>query len=72
MTQLLEKAFAEAARLPAQEQDALAAWIIEEIESDRRWEKSLSGSGDALNHLAREALAEYAAGLTQPLDPNTL
>ncbi len=31
MTQLLEKAFAEAARLPAQEQDALATWIIEEL-----------------------------------------
>jgi hypothetical protein len=72
MTQLLEKAFAEAARLPAQEQDALATWIIEELESDRRWEKSFGNSGDALDHLAHEALVEYTAGLTESLDPNTL
>ena len=36
MTKLLEEAFAEAAKLSAQEQDALAAVILEELASERR------------------------------------
>lgn len=31
MTELLEKAFAEASKLPEDEQAALAAWILEEL-----------------------------------------
>ena len=33
MTQLLEKAFQAASRLPQEDQDGLAYWILEEIES---------------------------------------
>lgn len=38
MSQLLEQAVAEARRLPQENQDAVAAIILEEIEEDRRWE----------------------------------
>jgi len=31
MTELLERAFAEAAKLPKQEQNALVAWVLEEL-----------------------------------------
>ena len=35
MTELLEKAFAAAAKPPPAEQEALAAWILEELSSER-------------------------------------
>jgi len=44
MTQLLRKAFAEAQKLPEPEQDALANWLLEELESERRWEEAFSRS----------------------------
>jgi hypothetical protein len=72
MTQLLTRAFSEAEKLPDQEQDALADWLLAELESERRWELAFSGSRDALDRLAEEALAEHRAGLTQELNPETL
>jgi hypothetical protein len=68
MTKDLEKAFAEASRLPAREQDAVAAWILAEPASDRAWEETLAGSRDRLAELGREALGEFRAGRTEPLD----
>jgi hypothetical protein len=72
MTKLLEKVFDEVSKLPQKEQDALAAWIMEELASEKRWEKTFSGSSDLLNQLADEALAEHHKGKTQALDPNNL
>ena len=67
MTQLLEKAFSEDAKLPASEQDAVAALVIEELASEKRWSSSFANSQDLLAKLAEEALAEYASGQTKPL-----
>ena len=67
MTQLLEKAIAEATKLPDQEQDALAAILLAEIESEERWTETLAKSQDLLEELAAEARAEHAAGKTTPL-----
>ncbi|MBI3605663.1 MAG: hypothetical protein HY202_06515 [Nitrospirae bacterium] len=72
MTKLLEKVFDEVSKLPQKEQDALAAWIMEELASERRWEKTFAESSDLLNHLADEALTEHHKGKTQTLDPNNL
>ena len=72
MTKLLEQAIAEVSKLPEQEQDTLAALILDEIASDRRWEKSFVDSQDVLAQLAEEALNEHRAGRTQPLDPDRL
>jgi hypothetical protein len=72
MPTLLEQAFAEAATLPIQEQEALAAWLLEELKSERRWSQLLATSSDALDQLADEALAEFRVGRTQALDPETL
>jgi hypothetical protein len=68
----LEKAFAEAAKLPPKEQAALAAWILEEIASERRWDKAFADSADALAQLADEAIAEHRRGQTQVLEPDKL
>jgi hypothetical protein len=72
MTKLLEEAFAEAAKLPEQEQDALAAVILEELASERRWDQAFAASTDLLTQLAEQALAEHRAGKTQVLDPERL
>lgn len=72
MTELLKKAFAVASKLTPEEQDALAILLLDELESDERWESALTGSGDVLSELADEALREHRDGLSEPLDPSTL
>jgi hypothetical protein len=68
MTQLLERAFAEAARLPEAEQDSFASLLLAELESERRWSETFASTQEQLASLADEALREYEAGETQPLD----
>ncbi len=72
MTKLLEKAFQEAAKLSEIEQNVLAQWVLEELESERKWEKSFTGSEDVLGKLADEALVEHEEGKTRPLDVDKL
>ena len=67
MTQLLDKALSEIAKLPASEQDAVAALVLEELASEERWSSSFAESQDLLATLAEEALAEHTAGRTKPL-----
>jgi hypothetical protein len=67
MTKLLEKALEEVAKLPASEQDAVAAILLEELASEQRWVQSFAKSQDQLAKLAEEAIAEYKAGRTKPL-----
>ena len=54
MTKLFEKAFAEAAKLPAEEQDALASAVLFEIESERWWDRLFAESFGS-DRAAREA-----------------
>lgn len=67
MTHALDAALAEAAKLPPEDQDALAAILLEEIASEGRWSKSFAASQGRLESLAAEALAEFAQGDTKPL-----
>ena len=62
MSELLEQAFAEARKLPAAEQDAIAALILEEIEDDRRWEEVVDRSPGKLAALAVRAEEQVRAG----------
>ena len=68
MTKSLKKAFDAASKLPEAEQDALAAAILEELESERRWDELFYRSADTLAKLAKDALAEDRAGRTRSLD----
>jgi hypothetical protein len=72
MTNLLQQAFDTASQLPPDEQDALARWILHELQSEQRWNELFARSQDLLAKLADEALAEHRAGKTVPLDPDTL
>ncbi len=72
MTQLLEKAFKRASKLPEIEQNVMAKWLIDELKSEKKWEKMFAESEDILEKLADEALAELAQGKTKPLDIDKL
>ena len=61
MTELLEKALAKVARLPDHEQDAFARWLLDELESERRWSRAFETSQGRLAELAREALKDDLA-----------
>jgi hypothetical protein len=65
MTQLLERAFAEAAKLSAKEQDAVAALLLEELASEKRWDEAFAASQRQLSENARSALRELEAGARQ-------
>ncbi len=68
MMKLLEQAFSEPASLPADEQDALARWLLDELKFERCWSDLFHGSQGLLAKLAREPLEEHRHGRTQELD----
>ena len=72
MTELLRQAIAKINNLSDDEQNAIATIILEELEDEMRWEKAFASSHDILAKLAEDAMAEYKAGKTQELDPETL
>ena len=72
MIERLEKAFAEASKLSEQEQETLAAWILEVLSSERQWTESLANSKDTLARLADEALVEHHRIQTLELNPDEL
>ncbi len=72
MTTLLQQAFDAASRLPAAEQDLLAARVLAELAEEDDFDKAIAASSQKLVALATAALAEHQAGQTQPLDPERL
>ncbi len=72
MTDLLKKAFDAASRLPEDEQDAVAEWLLAELASEEKWEERFTDSQGALSLLAQEALNEHERGETEDLDPESL
>ena len=55
-------------QLPPAEQDAVAALMLDELASEKRWDEAFAKTQDALSSLAKEALAAYSAGKTTPLN----
>lgn len=68
MTTLLQRAFQRAGQLPSQTQDSLAAWILDEIASEQRWDGLFEQSQDLLAAWAGEAIADYESGETVPTE----
>ena len=70
MTQQLEAAFAKASKLPEEQQDALAAVILRELDSDQRWDELFARpkSQELLARLADKAIADRDAGRSRKLD----
>jgi len=72
MTTALERAFAEAAKLPTAEQDLLAARLLAELADEDEFDRALAESAKKMSGMASEALREHHNGLTQELDPDRL
>lgn len=72
MTSALEAAFSEAAKLNPEDQDLFAAWILAELVEEQRWQNLFATNLNLLDRLADEALLEFQAGATKPLDPEKL
>lgn len=66
MTTALREAFRVARELPVQQQDEVAAWMLEEIESERRWQELFEDprSQSLLRQMAGAALEEHRRGET--------
>lgn len=72
MTKALHRAFEAASSLPDEEQDELAEAILRELEMEEAFDRRLAETAPALERLAKQALDEHRAGLTVPLDPDSL
>ncbi len=72
MTKLLKKAFEEASKLPEVEQNALAKWLIEELEAEEKWDQLLAESEDILDQFGDEALEAHRQGKTKSLNIENL
>jgi RecB family exonuclease len=73
MGKLLDRAIEEAHKLSEEEQEAVGAWLLAEIESERKWDELFScPPSEALERMAAQALEDHRAGRTTPLDPEQL
>lgn len=61
MTELLEKAFAEASKLPQEAQDMLARLLLDDLVAEEKWDAAFAQSQDKLALLADEALRPVGA-----------
>ncbi len=68
MTKLLEKAFIKASTLPEAEQDMVAQSLLDDLESEERWDEAFADSQDELSKLADEALRDHESHLTRPIN----
>ena len=72
MTRALDSAIAKLATLPADEQDRIAQWLLDELRDEEHWARQFSASHYTLSKLAAETRAERAAGRAPELDPDKL
>ena len=59
---LFQQAMAEVNRLPKDQQNAIAALILDELEDERRWDQSFASSQDQLSSLAAKARDDIRKG----------
>ena len=68
MTKLMEQVIAKVSALPPEEQEHYAVIFLGELEDEQKWDEAFAASQDQLAQLADEALQEFEAGKTTPLD----
>ena len=70
MTRLLQEAFDRVSKLPQEDQNKFARFLLAALESDQRWTELFARpeSEDLLERLADETLTAHRAGRTQPID----
>jgi hypothetical protein len=69
MTTLLQRAVAEVEKLPAQDQDAIAARLLAEVEDERQWDQRFAATtDDQWDRLVAKVRRDVAEHGTLPLD----
>jgi hypothetical protein len=69
MTELLQQAIAQIQQLPPDQQDAIAARFLAELQDEQQWEAQFaSTTDDKWDHMAAMVREEIAKGETVPLD----
>jgi hypothetical protein len=68
MTELLESALRKVAALSREEQDAIAAQILETLEDESAWQAKLAQNPEKLRRMAEKALEEHRRGESRPID----
>ena len=66
MSDTFTQAFEIARKLPPKDREALGALLLQEMQSDKRWNHLFASSQDLLSKLADEALEEHKASKTKP------
>lgn len=62
MTQLLEEAIQQIHKLPAAQQDAIAAVILDELADEQQWDEAFARSQDKLARMAEKVREDIKAG----------
>ena len=69
MTELLQKAIAQIQKLPPDQQDAIAARFLAELQDEQKWETRFAATtDDQWDRMAAMVRQEIAKGETVPLD----
>jgi hypothetical protein len=67
MTQLLKDAIEQVQKLTSDEQDTIAAIILDEISDERQWDEAFARSQDQLAKLAEKVRADIRSGRTRDI-----
>lgn len=69
MTSLLQRAMAEAEKLPVEDQDAIASRLLAEVEDEQGWAARFAATADdQWDRLVAEVRRDVATNGTRPLD----
>lgn len=69
MTELLRQAIAQIEKLPPEQQDAIAARFLAELQDEQKWEASFDATTDKQwDNMAAMVRQEITKGETTPLD----
>lgn len=68
MSELLEKAWEKVSALPADQQDAIASQILDELADEEEWQRRFATKSEVLRRMANDALRVDTKGETVPLD----
>jgi hypothetical protein len=72
MTRLMKEAIEKLQSLPEEKQDAVADFLLGELEADKNWDDTSTKHASKLRKLADEALDDFRAGRTSELDADVL
>jgi hypothetical protein len=67
MTRILQQAFTKASKLPVAAQKKLATQMLEDIEGELKWDKTLEKSQSLLESMAEKAIQEHRRGRTKQI-----